>query len=126
MQHPPLEASVLPPASPVVVLVTCPSHSVALQLSRALVAQGIVACVNVVPGVTSVYHWEGSLHEDAEVLMILKTTQKTVTAIITYMTEHHPYTCPEVIALPIIEGSEAYLAWLTQQVNPAFSPLNGP
>jgi periplasmic divalent cation tolerance protein len=99
---------------------------VALQLSRALVAKGMVACVNIIPGVTSVYQWEGDLYEDAEVLMVIKTTQHAVASLALYMTQHHPYTCPEVIALPIIDGSKAYLAWLTQHVKPAFSPPDGP
>jgi periplasmic divalent cation tolerance protein len=124
MQHPSPEASFLPTSSPVVVLITCPSQSVALQLSRALVAEGMVACVNIVPGITSVYQWEGALHEDAEVLMVIKTTQKAVAAIITYMTKHHPYTCPEVIALPIVDGSKTYLAWLAQQ--PPWRSAHGP
>ena len=85
-----------------VVLCTCPDLETARGLARQLVEGSLVACVNVVPGLRSIYRWNGSVHEDAEVLMILKTTGDQL----------HPYDVPEFVALAVSNGHDPYLRWV--------------
>jgi periplasmic divalent cation tolerance protein len=98
------------------VLVTAPSADAAAELARALVEARLAACGNVVPGLRSIYRWEGRVTEEAEALLILKTTRVTFAALRDEVLRRHPYQVPEVLALPVEAGSEAYLAWLAAQV----------
>ena len=95
-----------------VVLSSAPDADSAQRLARALVGEGLAACVNVLPGARSIYRWKGEIHEDAECLLLAKTDGAHLTALINAIEDNHPYDCPEVIALPIAEGSTAYLRWL--------------
>lgn len=95
-----------------VVLSTAPKEEEAVRIARSLVEEGLVACVNVVPGVRSIYRWEGKIHDDSELLMIMKTTPERRDAVVARIKELHSYTCPEAIALPIVGGSAEYLAWI--------------
>jgi len=95
-----------------VVLVTAPDVEVGARLARTLVGEGLAACVNVVPGVRSIYRWEGAVQEDAEVLLVAKTTAAGFAALSERVLALHPYEVPEVIALPVIAGSPGYLAWV--------------
>lgn len=95
-----------------VVLVTAPSAEQAAALARALVEERLAACGNVVPGVTSIYRWEGRVHEDAEALLVLKTTRARFEALRDRVLALHPYQVPEVIALAVEAGSAPYLAWI--------------
>jgi periplasmic divalent cation tolerance protein len=94
-----------------VVLCTCPPEH-ADTLARALVSDRLVACVNVVPAVQSVYRWEGAVQSDTESLLIMKTRQGSLEALIAAIESQHPYDVPEVLSLPIGGGSEAYLSWV--------------
>lgn len=89
----------------------------ALRLARELVERRLAACVNVVPGVTSVYRWEGSLHEDQESTLLVKTRAALVDALTSAIRELHPYEVPEVIAVPLEPGAgnPAYLAWVLDE-----------
>lgn len=95
-----------------VVLITAANAEEAVAIARALVGERLAACVNVVPGVTSIYRWEGKLNEDTEVLLIAKTRRALVERVAARVKELHGYSVPETIALPIVAGSEKYLAWL--------------
>ena len=97
------------------VLVNAPPPD-APRIARALVERRLAACVNVVPGVLSVYEWEGKLTEDAESTLLIKTRRALVADIAGAMRELHPYTVPEVIALPLLEGegNPDYLAWVLE------------
>ena len=95
-----------------IVLVTTPDAEVAAQLARRLVEEGLAACVNLVPGVRSVYRWQGAVQEDAEILLIAKTRAALVDALAARVRELHPYELPEVIALAVAAGSEPYLDWV--------------
>lgn len=95
-----------------VVLVTAPSADVAAELARALVEERLAACGNILPGVKSIYRWQGRVHEDAEALLVLKTTRTRFEALRERVLALHPYDVPEVIALPVEAGSAAYLAWI--------------
>lgn len=95
-----------------VVLVTAPSPEVARDIARALVEARLIACANVVPGVRSIYRWEGRVEEDEEVLLVLKTRAEHCEAVAARVNALHPYALPEVIALPVTEGSRSYLDWV--------------
>lgn len=96
----------------IVVLITCPDASTGENLAHALVEDGLAACVNLVPGLTSIYRWEGKLCREPEILLIAKTRRSRLSALQRKVKALHPYTVPEVIALPIVSGSHAYLAWV--------------
>ncbi|MEE2665941.1 MAG: divalent-cation tolerance protein CutA [Myxococcota bacterium] len=94
-----------------VVLVTAPER-VARELARALVGERLAACVNLVPGVRSIYRWQGEIEEDEEVLLVAKTQHDRVAALSQRVRELHPYDLPETLALSAAGGSAAYLAWV--------------
>jgi periplasmic divalent cation tolerance protein len=95
-----------------VVLVTAPDLAVGARLGRSLVEEGLAACANLVPGVRSIYRWQGEIHDDPEVLLIVKTRASLVEALAARVRALHPYELPEVLALPVAGGSAAYLAWV--------------
>lgn len=95
-----------------VVLVTAPDAEVGARIGRALVEEGLAACANLVPGIRSIYRWEGAVHDDAEVLLILKTRAALSAALAARVRALHPYQLPEVLALPVAGGSEPYLDWV--------------
>lgn len=97
-----------------VVLCTVPDEDSAQSIAHALVAEGLAACVNVLPRLTSVYRWEGEVTSGEELLLIIKTRQERYAALEARVKELHPYTVPEIIALPIQHGSKDYLDWLIQ------------
>ena len=100
----------------IVVYVTVGSSGEAERLSRALVEEKLAACVNRVRAVQSVYRWEGKIEVNEEDLLIIKTKRDLFDRLTRRVGELHSYTVPEVIALPIVEGSPAYLQWLGEQV----------
>ncbi len=99
-----------------VVLVTTPSVEEGQTIARALVAERLAACVNVVPGVRSVFFWEGQLQEGTEALLVIKTRRECYEALQRRVIELHTYSVPEVLALPVEAGSPTYLAWLGDAV----------
>ena len=99
------------------VLVTCPARH-APRIASALVKRRVAACVNVLPGIQSVFRWQGKVEEAAESLLLIKTTRRRYRALERAVRELHPYELPEVIALSIPRGFPPYLAWLAQAVSP--------
>lgn len=99
-----------------VCLITCPSRDVARQIAHTLVEERLVACVNIVDGVTSVYRWEGAVQEDAELLLIAKTTEEKLAALRERLPQLHPYSVPELLALRVDSGLPAYLQWVSDSV----------
>jgi periplasmic divalent cation tolerance protein len=97
---------------PLLCLSTCPNADVAARIARALVEERLAACVNRLPGVNSTYRWQGEIHEDAEVLLLIKTTRERFDALRDRLAELHPYEVPELIALEVADGLPAYLDWL--------------
>jgi periplasmic divalent cation tolerance protein len=95
-----------------VVLSTCPDAETAARIARALVDASLVACVNVVPGLRSIYRWNDSIRDDQEVLMILKTAADRLPDARHRLVALHPYEVPEVVALPVADGHDAYLSWV--------------
>ena len=98
------------------VLSTCPDADTADRLARALLEAGLAACINVVPGLRSLYVWKGELQADAEVLLLIKTTAAKFPALREALVARHPYQLPEVIAVAIEEPAPPALMWLTQTV----------
>jgi len=96
----------------IVVLSTCAGEADAEKLARALVSAELAACVNVVPQIRSFYRWKGELESTAEFLLLIKTSRSLFDALKIELEKVHPYEVPEVIALPIVAGSENYLNWL--------------
>jgi periplasmic divalent cation tolerance protein len=99
-----------------VVLITAPSAETATTLARALVDERLAACVNVVPSVTSVFAWEGKREEVTEALLVVKTRPERYAALQERVLALHPYSVPEVLALPVENGSPAYVQWVRETV----------
>ncbi len=97
------------------VYTTTASRDEALRIAHALVAERLAACANILPGVTSVFRWEGSVQEESEVSMILKTRAGLVDLVIERIRSLHGYTCPCVVALPITAGNPAFLDWIASE-----------
>ncbi len=93
---------------------TCPDEAIALSLAKQVVEAKLAACVNVVPHLHSVYRWKNSIETSKEVLMIIKTKSQTYKALENFLTEAHPYECPEIIACAITQGSPKYLQWIDE------------
>ena len=96
----------------IVVFMTASGEDEAASIARALVENRLAGCVNIVNGVRSVYRWQGKTEDETEVLMIAKTRKSLFQSLLNKVKELHSYTVPEVVAFPIIEGSEDYLKWL--------------
>lgn len=105
----------------VLVLVTAPPGE-AERLARLAIERELAACVNLVPGLRSIYRWQGRICEDGEVLLLLKTRSALVPALREQLVAAHPYELPEVIALPIVAGHAPYLHWIAEATAGAASP----
>ena len=101
----------------VIVLTTLPASHDASAFARALVDERLAACVNVLPTMQSHYRWEGSLHEDAERQLLIKTTRARVGILQHRVAALHPYDVPEFVVVPIVDASKAYATWLRQSVD---------
>jgi periplasmic divalent cation tolerance protein len=95
-----------------VILCTCPDAESAGRIARALVEERLAACVNRIPGLTSVYRWQDEIHEEGEILLLIKTRRERFEALRARLVALHPYDVPEVIALDITSGHAPYLEWL--------------
>ena len=103
----------------VVALITAPSQEVAQNISDKLLQEQLAACVNIVSPVNSFYLWQGKINNDTEVLLICKTRADLFqNEFIAAVKSVHPYEVPEIIALPIIMGSPAYLDWIKEATKP--------
>jgi periplasmic divalent cation tolerance protein len=100
----------------IVVYVTASSPAEGERLARALVEEQLAACVNRIAPIQSVYRWQGKVEQSEEQLLIIKTRKTLFAALEKRVRELHSYSVPEIIALPIVAGSEAYLQWLGEQV----------
>jgi periplasmic divalent cation tolerance protein len=102
-----------------VALMTAPDPETAARIVRALVDERLVACGNIVSGLTSIYRWEGEIQVETEVLMVLKTTAAAVPGLLERAPALHPYDVPEVLVLPVEAGHTPYLAWIDANVETA-------
>ena len=94
------------------VFTTLPTADKAAEIAKVLVEEKLVACVNVLPAVRSIYRWQGKLHDENEVLVLLKTRAEHLERLKLRLLEVHPYESPEVLAVPIESGYQPYLEWL--------------
>jgi len=98
-----------------VVLCTFPSGDEARQIGTHLVERQYAACINILPPVESIYHWEGKVCKEQEVMALIKTTRQAFPVLSRELAAMHPYDEPEIIALPVADGSAGYLAWLADR-----------
>jgi periplasmic divalent cation tolerance protein len=100
----------------ILVLTTSDTRELAEAIARALVESGEAACVNIIPGIRSIYRWQGRICDEAELLLIIKSTSERFDSIRSRIKKIHTYQVPEVIALPVSTGDPEYLQWLQEQV----------
>ncbi|HEX2146541.1 MAG TPA: divalent-cation tolerance protein CutA [Pseudorhizobium sp.] len=100
----------------IVAFSTCPDEATARTLAQTLVSERLATCVNRLPGVTSTYFWDGRLQEDAEILLIIKTTTARQAELAARLKALHPYELPELVVLPVTGGNEPYLQWVRSGV----------
>lgn len=100
----------------IVVLVTCGSLEEGRTIARTLVERRLAACVNMVAGLESVYRWKDAVEEASECLLLAKTTRAGFEPLRSAVRELHSYELPEIVALPIVDGLEAYLRWIAASV----------
>jgi periplasmic divalent cation tolerance protein len=103
---------------PVVVLTALGAQLDAERIASALVEERLAACVNLVPGITSIYRWKGTVEREPELILVIKTLAERIDALKARLLELHPYELPEVVVIPIVGGHGAYLEWMAQQVRP--------
>nr|BAL57250.1 periplasmic divalent cation tolerance protein [uncultured Gammaproteobacteria bacterium] len=95
-----------------IVFCTCPDAESASRLAYGLVENRLAACVNQVPGLTSVYSWQGQIETAGEVLLIIKTRADRLAELTAFIQARHPYELPEIVAVSVEQGSLAYLDWI--------------
>ena len=99
------------------VMTTITSIDKAKSLARQIIEEQLAACCNIVPGITSIYRWEGELCEDQECLLVMKTIETRYTQLSKFILQQHPYDTPELIALPITQSTQEYLSWVIKQTS---------
>lgn len=98
----------------IVVYITASGEEEAAKIARILVEERLAACVNILKDARSIYRWQGKIEDEKESLMIIKTRKELFDPLVKRVKEVHSYTVPEIISLPIIEGSEDYMKWLKE------------
>ena len=102
-----------------VVLCTVPDRENAERIAETLVAEQLAACVNIIPGITSVYRWQGAVEKGEELLLFIKTRQDAYSALEQRIRALHPYELPEIIAVPIQTGQKDYIRWIESNITTA-------
>ncbi|MEM6491373.1 MAG: divalent-cation tolerance protein CutA [Pseudomonadota bacterium] len=103
------------PDTPLLAYMTAPDAETAMRLADGLVAERIVACVNVFPPMTAVFQWKGAVETASEIAMIAKTTTGRAAALRAFIAERHPYETPCLTLTPIIDGAPDFLAWISAE-----------
>ena len=96
----------------IVILSTCATPEEAERLARVLLDARLAACINVIPGLRSLYRWKGAIESADECLLLIKSSRALFEPLKTALAKAHSYEVPELLALPIVEGAENYLAWM--------------
>jgi periplasmic divalent cation tolerance protein len=102
----------------IVVLTTCESEDEASGLARHLVDKKLAACVNIIPKICSVYRWKDKVEDATEFLLLIKSRRDIFEALRAEIIKIHSYETPEILAIPVVDGSHAYLAWLDRELAP--------
>ena len=97
---------------------TCPDTQIAERIAEALVETRLAACVNIVPGLHSIYRWKGKVENDAECLLLIKTRAARIAEVTACVRRLHPYELPEIIAVPVVAGHAPYLDWVRESTGP--------
>lgn len=98
----------------VIVFTTLPMDADASDFARALIEERLAACVNLLPPMESVYRWEGTIEQDTERQVIIKTARERIVALWERVRDLHPYDVPEFVVLPVVDGNDAYLRWIAE------------
>lgn len=98
------------------VITTFPSIEIARQIGTALVESQLIACINLIPKVESIYQWKGKVETEAEVVGLMKTTKSAVESLKKELATQHPYDVPEMIVIPLLDGLPGYLSWVEEAV----------
>jgi len=101
----------------IIVFITAPNEEEAAGIGHKIVEERLAACVNITRSVRSIYRWQGRVEDEQEVLMILKTKKSLFERLQERVKELHSYAVPEIIGLPVVEGSKKYLDWLGQETD---------
>ena len=104
-------------AKPLVVLTTVASVDEAVALVRELLDRRLIACGNILPGVRSLYRWEGKVADEREVIVLMKTREARIDALEMAFADLHPYKVPELLALPVSDGLHKYLEWIDDETS---------
>ena len=99
-------------------LCTCPDAATAERLAASLVEERLAACVSLVPGLRSIYRWQGAIQRDEELLLLIKTTRARYPALQARLQALHPYELPELVAVEVADGLPAYLRWVADAARP--------
>lgn len=100
----------------IVVLTTCESEDEAERIARSLIEKRVAACVNILPKARSIYRWKGAVEDAQEFVLLIKTRRDIFDALRAELSRIHSYEIPEIIALPVVDGSEAYLGWIDREL----------
>ena len=101
----------------IIVFITAPNEKEAACISQTIVGERLAGCVNMIRSVRSIYRWQGRIEDEQEVLLIIKTKRILFERLQKRVRELHSYSVPEILALPLVEGSEQYLNWLGQETD---------
>lgn len=104
-------------SSAILAVTTVADRGSAMKLARGLVDNKLVACVNVIPGVTSVYRWKANVETSDEMMLLMKTTRERYDAVQSFIKENHPYEVPELIQFKVEDGLPAYLKWIVDETS---------
>ncbi len=99
----------------IVVLVTAPNEAEAEKIAKTITDERLAGCVNIIRGIRSIYRWQGKIEDEAEVLMVVKSRGILFPKLRRRVKELHSYTVPEILALPVADGLDEYLAWLQEE-----------
>jgi periplasmic divalent cation tolerance protein len=100
----------------IVVLTTCESEDEAERIARSLLEKRVAACVNILPKARSIYRWKGAVEDTQEFVLLIKTRRDVFEALRIELSKAHSYEVPEVMALPVVDGSESYLGWIDREL----------
>lgn len=100
----------------IIVFCTCPNEEIGRKIAEKLVTDKIAACVNIVPGLESIYRWQGQICKDKEMMLIIKSSSDKYNQLENSIRAIHPYETPEIIAVTISNGYEKYLEWISENI----------
>src|SRR5450432_3715465 len=103
----------------IVVLSACESHAEAEKIATSVVEKRLAACVNLIPGIESIYRWRGAVERSKEFLLVIKSSRELLPDLQAELLKLHSYEIPEVLAIPIVDGAEDYLNWMEREIQPA-------